>query len=107
MYHGQRGVEMSKWVCTVIQNMKTGKYNAIMEIEGKSIDNLPVDANYSTLRREIKRITNKEIPLRKHMIFERLSNFEKISTLDCTQCRSDCRVTLAELIKGWEPCWNW
>ena len=35
-----------------------------------------------------------------------LSDFERIATLDNTQCRNDCRVTIEERISGWMPCWE-
>lgn len=92
-----------KWICTIIYNKTIGKYRAIMEVNGRSIDNLPVDVDYNTLKNEIKRITGKEILKRKDMIFERLSNYELIATIDAASCRKDCRVTIAERKNGWKP----
>lgn len=97
---------MSKWTCTVIQNTDTGKYRAFMDIDGKSVEGLPFDVGYNILRQEIKNITHKEILKRKDMAFERLSDFEIIATIDATQTRNDCRVTLAERINGWKPYWD-
>lgn len=94
------------WVCTVIQNIETGKYRVDMEVAGRRVDGLPIDVDYNTLKSEIKRITNKSILDRKDMIFERLSDFEKIATIDAASVRRDCRVTLKERINGWKPCWE-
>lgn len=93
-----------KWTATVIQ--KDGKYRAIMTIGGKEVDGLPSDVDYRTLREAIKSKTGVEILKRKDMIFEKLSDFEKIATIDVTQVRKDCRVTVAERKNGWKPCWN-
>ena len=97
---------MNKWTCTIIQNTDSGKYHADMLIDNKNVDGIPFDVDYKTLTEAIKRVTGISILKRKEMIFERLSDFEKIATLDNTQCRNDCRVTVEERIRGWMPCWN-
>ena len=97
---------MRKWICTVIQNADSGKYHADVLINNKSVDGIPFDVDYKTLMGAIKRITGISILKRKEMIFERLSDFEKIATIDATQMRNDCRVTVTERINGWNPCWN-
>lgn len=97
---------MNKWTCTVIQNTGIGKYHANMLINNKIVDGIPFDVDYKTLMEAIKRITGISILKRKEMIFERLSDFEKIATIDATQTRNDCRVTVEERISGWMPCWN-
>lgn len=97
---------MNKWTCTVIQNTGSGKYHANMLINNKIVDGIPFDVDYKTLMEAIKRITGISILKRKEMIFERLSDFEKIATIDATQTRNDCRVTVEERISGWMPCWN-
>lgn len=97
---------MKKWTCTVIQNTDSGKYRADMLINNKSVDGIPFDVDYKTLTEAIKRITGISILKRKEMIFERLSDFERIATIDATQCRKDCRVTVSERINGWKPCWE-
>ena len=97
---------MKKWTCTVIQNTGSGKYHANMLINNKIVDGIPFDVDYKTLMEAIKCITGISILKRKEMIFERLSDFEKIATIDATQCRNDCRVTVEERINGWNPCWN-
>lgn len=94
---------MRKWACTVIQC--DGKYRADMQIDGKSVDGIMSDVDYRTLSQSIKQITGIEILKRKDMIFERLSDYEKIATIDATQMRNDCRVTVIERINGWNPCW--
>lgn len=91
---------MNKWTCTIIQNTDSGKYHADMLINNKSIDGIPFDVDYKTLMGAIKRITGISILKRKEMIFERLSDFEKIATIDATQLRNDCRVTVTERING-------
>ena len=40
------------------------------------------------------------------MIWERLSDFEKIATIDATQPRADCRVRINERQNGWKPKWD-
>ena len=97
---------MKKWTCTVIQNTDSGKYRADMLINNKTVDGIPFDVDYKTLMEAIKRITGISILKRKEMIFERLSDFEKIATIDATQPRNDCRVTVEERINGWNPCWE-
>lgn len=94
---------MKRWTCTVIQ--QGGKYRAIMEVNGKNVPDLPEDVDYRTLIREIRAKTGIQLLQRKNMIFERLSDFEKIATIDNTQTREDCRVTISERINGWKPCW--
>lgn len=93
-----------KWTCTIIQC--DGKYRAVMLIDNKEVDGIASDVDYRTLSQSIKQITGIEILKRKDMIFERLSDFEKIATIDATQPRNDCRVTVIERINGWNPCWN-
>ena len=97
---------MKKWTCTVIQNTDSGKYHADVLINNKSVDGIPFDVDYKTLTEAIKRVTGISILKRKEMIFERLSDFEKIATIDATQPRNDCRVTVTERINGWNPRWN-
>lgn len=92
-----------KWTLTVIQC--DGKYRAIMETDNGYIDELPSEVNYKTLKEAIRFKTGVEILKRKDMVFERLSDFEKIATIDATQPRRDCRVTMAERKSGWKPCW--
>lgn len=95
---------MRKWTCTIIQ--RDGKYRAVMLINNKEVDGIASDVDYRALSQSIKQITGIEILKRKDMIFERLSDFEKIATIDATQPRNDCRVTVTERINGWNPCWN-
>ena len=97
---------MRKWICTVIQNADSGKYHADVLINNKSVDGIPFDVDYKTLTEAIKRVTGISILKRKEMIFERLSDFERIATIDATQPRNDCRVTVEERINGWNPCWE-
>ena len=97
---------MKKWTCTVIQNTDSGKYHADMLINNKNVDGIPFDVDYKTLTEVIKRVTGISILKRKEMIFERLSDFERIATIDATQPRNDCRVTVTERINGWNPCWE-
>ena len=94
-----------KWICTVIQD-GNGKYRAVMEIGGQTVYGLPEHVPYKTLRDAIKLKTGIEILKQKEMFWERLSDFEKIATIDNTQCRNDCRVTVKERIDGWQPCWD-
>lgn len=95
-----------KWTCTIIQS--NGKYRAIMERGGKSVEDLPSEVDYRTLKEAIRLKTGVEILKRKDMIFERLSDFEKIATIDATQHREnrDCRVTMKDRKNGWKPCWD-
>lgn len=97
---------MRKWIYTVIQNANSGKYHADMLINNKSVDGIPFDVDYKTLTDAIKRVTGISILKRKEMIFERLSDFERMATLDNIQCRNDCRVTIEERISGWMSCWE-
>lgn len=95
-----------KWTITVIQT--NGKYRAIMLMNNKEIE-LPSGVDYRTLKNAIRLKTGVEILKRKDMIFEKLSDFEKIATIDNTQYRGagkDCRVTIQERKNGWEPCWD-
>lgn len=96
---------MSKWACTIVQQFD-GTYYARLDIMGKEIEDLPEGVNYNTLKEAIKNKTGIVILKHKDMIFERLSNTEKIATIDATQYREigkDCRVTLKERIEGWKP----
>lgn len=104
---------MSKWTCTIIQNMNNGRYRvADFRIDGVDISERfyrPFDMDYREMMKEIREKTGIEILKRKDMIFERLSDFEKIATIDATQYRGegkDCRVTVAERIAGWQPCFD-
>ena len=96
-----------KWTLTVIQS--NGKYRAIMLMDNKEVEDLPSEVDYKTLKEAIRLKTGVEILKRKDMIFERLSDFEKVATIDATQYRGegkDCRVTIEDRKNGWKPCWN-
>lgn len=95
---------MKKWTLVIIQ--ASGKYRAILLINNKEIEDLPRDVNYKVLSAAIKEKTGIQIPKRKEMIFERLSDFEKVATIDATQCRANCRVTIQERKNGWKPNWE-
>lgn len=104
---------MGRWTCTIIQNTENGLYHvADFTIEGKDITEkfrVPFDLDYRHLMSFIRKETGIEILNRKDMIFERLSDFEKIATIDATQYRGedkDCRVTIKERIAGWQPCFD-
>lgn len=99
---------MNKWICTIVQD-SDGKYYASMDIDNIQVTELPEHVDYNTLKEAIRNKTGIEILKKKDMIFERLSDFEKIATIDATQYRGDgkdCRVTLKERINGWKPCWD-
>jgi hypothetical protein len=96
---------MSKWACTIVKEFE-GTYYARMCIDGKEVEDLPEGVNYKTLKEAIKNKTGITILKHKEMIFEKLSDTEKIATIDATQYRGigkDCRVTLKERIEGWKP----
>ena len=99
---------MGRWTCTIIQNTENSLYRvADFRIAGKDITErfrVPFDLNYRGLMNFIKEETGITLFKRKDMIFERLSDFEKIATLDATQEREDCRVTIKERIAGWQNC---
>lgn len=104
---------MSKWCCTVIyckeDQFGYHGYRAILEIGGYTVEDLPEYVGYNELRNAIKLATGIEILRRKDMIFEKLSDFERIATIDNTQYRGegkDCRVRLVERQNGWKPRWN-
>ena len=103
---------MRRWTCTIIQNTETGKYRvADFTIEGRDITEKfrdPFDLDYRSLMSLIRKETEIEILNRKDMIFERLSDFEKIATIDATQYRGGrgCRVTIKDRIAGWQPCFD-
>lgn len=101
---------MKGWTCTIIQNTETGKYRvANFIVNGKDITEnfrLPYDFNYKGLITFVRKETGICLLKRKEMIFEQLSDFEKIATLDTTQERIDCRVTIAERKAGWQPCFD-
>ena len=96
-----------KWTLTVIQS--NGKYRAIMLMDNKEVEGLPSEVNYKTLKEAIKLKTGVTILQRKEMIFEKLSDFEKIATIDATQYREgkDCRVTMEDRKNGWQPDWEY
>ena len=100
------GGNMSRWCCTVIYDEENRKYRCLLQIEGSYVDGLPEDVGYAELRKSIKCLTGKELPYHKDMIWERLSYFEKIATIDATQLRTDCRVRLNERQNGWKPKWD-
>jgi hypothetical protein len=78
-----------------------------MQIEGRNIYDLPIDVDYRTLSKSIFNKTGITILKCKDMIFEKLSDTEKVATIDCTQYRNgDCRVTIKELLNGWKPAWE-
>lgn len=107
---------MSKWCCTVIHEKdgfkegyfkpKNYGYRAILEIDGYTVRDLPENVGYAELRKAIKCMTGKEIPYCKDMIWEKLSDCEHIATIDATQPRKDCHVTLSERQNGWKPKWD-
>jgi hypothetical protein len=77
-----------------------------MQIEGRNIYDLEENVDYRTLKKSIEDKTGIRILQCKDMIFEKLSNTEKVATIDCTQSREDCRVTMEELKNGWKPAWE-
>lgn len=101
---------MGRWTCTIIQNIETGLYRvADFRIDGKDITErfrVPFDLDYRGLVTFVKEETGICLLKRRDMIFERLSDFEKIATIDETQEREDCRVTIKERIAGWKPCFD-
>ena len=108
--HIKEDVEMGRWTCTIIQNTELGRYRvADFRINGKEVNVTFSDFSYYRyvdLRALIRIKTGIDILKRKDMIFERLSDFEKIATIDNTQVREDCRVTIKERIAGWQPCFD-
>ena len=99
---------MGRWYCKVIRN-SNNKYYANMEIEGKTVYDLPMNVDYKTLKEAIQKETGVVILKCKDMIFEKLSDTEKIATIDATQHRgegTDCRVRIEELMRGWKPAWE-
>lgn len=86
---------MRKFVCTIIHH-KDRKYRALMEMNGCEVKGLPEDVDYKTLVQAIRLKTGIEILKRKDMLFEKLSDFETIATIDSTQTRDDCRVSVKE-----------
>ena len=103
---------MGRWTCTIIQNTETGKYRvADFRINGKDVEECLkiTESYYKPLVDEVRRVTGIYLLKRRDMIFERLSDFEKITTIDATQYRGegkDCRVTIKERIAGWQPCFD-
>lgn len=97
----------NRFACTVIKNLE-GKYRCKLEIEGVEIQNIEENVDYKTLKKSIEDRTGIIILKYKDMIFERLSNTEKIATIDATQYREgkDCRVTISDRIEGWKPNFN-
>lgn len=96
---------MNRWVCKIIKN-SDNKYYADMQIEGRNIYDLAENVDYRTLKKSIEDKTGIRILQCKSMNFEKLSNTEKVATIDCTQSREDCRVTVKELTNGWKPAWE-
>jgi hypothetical protein len=97
---------MNRWFCKVVKNSEN-KYYAVMEIEGKPVQGLAENVDYKTLSKSIENKTGIIILKCKNMIFEKLSNTEKIATIDVTQSKEgDCRVTVKELANGWKPAWE-
>lgn len=92
-----------KWAMTVIYNCDTRKYNATMNTEKGFID-FWEDMDYNTLKKAVYDITGVQILNRNRMIFEKLSDFEKIATIDASGGKiGDCRVTLNDIKMGWRP----
>lgn len=99
---------MNKWSCTVIKDAY-GKYYAELIIDGCDVKGLPRHVNYKTLKEAIQQKTGITILKHKDMIWERLSDTEKIATIDATQYRgegTDCRVIIKERKNGWKPCFD-
>ena len=91
-----------KWAGTFIQNTETGKYYCTLNTENGFVDFWD-EADWITLSHDIEVITGIRVLKRKDMKFEKLSEFSKIATIDATQTRSDCRVSLSEIRNGWRP----
>lgn len=98
----------NRWCCTVVRDAE-GKYYARMEIEGVEVRDLPEHVAYKTLSAAILDKTGVHILKHKDMLWERLSDTEKIATIDASQYRGegkDCRVSVADRIAGWKPCFD-
>lgn len=92
---------MKKWFLEVVQDFD-GSYYANLTIDAIRVNDLPEYVDYNTLRNAIKEKTGIEILKKKDMIFQQ-NGRKKYAYIDCTQERKDCRVTLDEMYKGWEP----
>ena len=102
-------MKRNRWTCTIVQNTETGKYRiADFRINGIVVWELQLlsEVYYLALKEEVKRVTGIQLLPRRDMFFEKLSDFEKIATIDNTQVRNDCRVTIKERIAGWQPCFE-
>lgn len=92
----------NKWTCTVTKQAN-GKYSANLEQGGVVVNGLSQNVDYNTLKQSI--INNTGIVILKHkdMLFERISKTKQIATIDATQTRKDCRVTIEDRVSGWKP----
>lgn len=104
----QGKMNKNRWCCTVVRDAE-GKYYARMEIEGVEVRDLPEHVDYKTLSAAILKKTGVSILKHEDMLWERLSDTEKIATIDASQNRGedkDCRVSVADRIAGWKPCFD-
>jgi len=92
---------MSKWFLEIVQDF-TGTYYANMIVDRKRVEGLPEYVDYNTLREAIRAKTGIEIFKKKDMVFQQ-SGRKKYAYIDATQERSDCRVSLKEMLNGWKP----
>lgn len=92
---------MKKWFLEVVQDFD-GSYYANLTIDAIPVKELPEYVDYNTLKKAIKEQTGIEILNRNDMIFQQ-NGRKKYAYIDATLERKDCRVTLDEIYRGWEP----
>jgi len=92
-----------RWAATFIQNTETGKYHCTINTENAGFIDFWDEYDWISLCNEIRISTGICMLKRKDMHFEKLSDFERIATIDATQTRDDCRVSLDEIRQGWKP----
>lgn len=91
----------NRWFLEIVQSAN-GKYHANMILGGNQLSGLPRDVDYNTLRAAIRARTGVAILEHKDMKFQQ-KHGKKYAYIDATQPRDDCRVTLEEMEKGWQP----
>ena len=94
----------NKWFIEIVQDFN-GTYYANMIKDGKRVEGLPEYVDYSTLRKAIEMKTGIQILKRKDLILQQ-SGVKKFAYIDNTRERSDCRVTLGEIRRGYRPDFN-
>ena len=77
-------------------------YRAIISTDNTADINIDFSKTWQEFAAEVKYITGISLPIRKHISFYKLSDFEQYAGIDASHCRPQgCIVSAKERRQGW------